>query len=364
MLRRLTVLSLAFAAPVFAQKSGATDSAKVISAPVHGGLRVTAPTDAKRILGALAADSMEGRATGTAGAHRAARYIASEMQRIGLQSLGDSGFFQKIPVAMTPPASGRSRPRLLSSFADLDTVPQDRRRTEVNVLGVIRGSDPVLRDEIVLIDGHYDHLGIVKPAVAGGDSIANGADDDASGITAVLEIARQMKEGPRPKRTVVFAAMVGEEVGLVGTNWYINHPAFPLEKMVANLEIEMIDRPDSLAYGAGNAWLTGFERSNMGELFQAAGLKVFPDARPSQNFFSRSDNIGFARRGIVAHTLSSFDLHKDYHHVDDEVGKADFAHMATVINTAARAVRLLADGPRPEWKAGGQPVAGGRRGGN
>jgi hypothetical protein len=361
--RRFVALSLLVAAPLVAQKPVGADTARVESVHLPS-QHPTTPLDAKRILSALAADSMEGRAIGTRGAYRAARYIASEMKRIGLASLGDSGYFQKLPVVMTVGTGGRAgRARLLPGFADLDTVPRERRRTEVNVLGVIRGSDPVLKEEVVLVDGHYDHLGIRTPAVAGGDSIFNGADDDASGITAVLEIARQIKEGKPPRRTIVFAAMTGEESGLVGTNWYIDHPAIPLDKMVANLEIEMIDRPDSLSFGSGKAWLTGFERSTMGEIFQAAGLQVFPDMRPEQRFFTRSDNIGFARRGIVAHTLSTFDLHADYHHADDDLSKADFAHMAGVINTAARAVRLLADGPKPAWKPGGQPVqAGGGRG--
>src|SRR6185436_8753902 len=170
-------------------------------------------------------------------------------------------------------------------------------------------------------------------------------------------IARQIKQGPPPKRTIVFAAMIGEEVGLVGTNWYLNHPAVPLEKTVANLEIEMIGRPDSLAFGEGRLWLTGFERSNMGEMFQSHGLLVYPDARPSQNFFSRSDNIGFARRGVVAHTLSSFNLHTDYHRASDDVGVTNFEHMARAINTAAEAVRLLANGAKPVWHEGGQPQA-------
>jgi hypothetical protein len=128
----------------------------------------------------------------------------------------------------------------------------------------------------------------------------------------------------------------------------------------------MIGRPDSLVGGLGRAWLTGYERSTMGATLRASGLPIYPDARPEQNFFSRSDNIGFARRGIVAHTLSSFNLHTDYHRPSDEVGATNFDHMAQLINTAAAAVRLLADGKKPEWHEGGQPPmpAGRGRGGN
>jgi Zn-dependent M28 family amino/carboxypeptidase len=187
------------------------------------------------------------------------------------------------------------------------------------------------------------------------DSVFNGADDDASGVIAVMEIARRLAAGPRPKRTIIFMATTGEEVGLLGTRWYMQHPVVPNEALVANLEIEMIGRPDSLSGGKGRAWLTGFERSTMGEMFAANGLPIVPDKRPAQGFFERSDNIAFARMGIPAHTISSFNLHEDYHQVTDEVRAVDFEHMATVIDAATKAVGLLANGLAPVWKAGGKP---------
>jgi hypothetical protein len=224
-----------------------------------------------------------------------------------------------------------------------------------NVVGVIEGTDPALKNEHILIDAHYDHLGIGLPAPGTTDSIFNGADDDASGTTAVIELARIMRTGPAPKRTLVFAATTGEEVGLVGTNYYIAHPARPLSTMVANLEIEMIDRPDALAGGSGKAWLTGYERSTMGDTLAARGVPIVADARPDQQFFQRSDNIAFARMGIPAHTLSTFDLHADYHRANDEVNLANFDHMAGVINAATTAVRLLSDGFKPVWYPGCKP---------
>src|SRR5207244_525220 len=120
---------------------------------------------------------------------------------------------------------------------------------------------------------------------------------------------------------------------------------------------EMIDRPDSLAGGPGKAWLTGYERSTMGDFLAARGIPLVADPRPTQEFFQRSDNYALALRGIVAHTVSSFNLHHDYHQPSDEVSKADPVHLAEVIDAIARAVRLLADGPKPEWKSGGKPVA-------
>ncbi len=122
------------------------------------------------------------------------------------------------------------------------------------------------------------------------------------------------------------------------------------------MEIEMIGRPDSLAGGAGRGWLTGFERSTMGEMFARAGLPIVADRRLDQQFFMRSDNIAYARAGIVAHTLSSYNMHSDYHTPRDEVSRVDFAHMTQLVGVAVRAARLLADSPtEPEWKPGGKP---------
>jgi len=321
--------------------------------------RPTSAADVKRLLYPLADDSMAGRMTGSPGEAMAARFIAAEMQRIGLKPLGDSGYFQRVAVAAMPLAapsrSGRTeRIVLLKSLADLDTIPAERRRPSVNVLGVLEGSDPVLKNEIVLIDAHFDHIG--TGLAIGGDSIYNGADDDASGVTAVLEIARQLSTGLAPRRTVLFVATTGEEVGMFGTRWFIDHPPIPLSQFVGNMEIEMIGRPDSLAGGPGKAWLTGFERSNMGEQLAAAGIPIVADRRPDQHFFERSDNIAFARRGIVAHTLSSYNMHTDYHQPTDDVSRIDIDHMVAVVNAAAQATRLLADGPKPEWKPGGAPI--------
>jgi hypothetical protein len=251
----------------------------------------------------------------------------------------------------------RTRPTLYPSFGALDTVPRERRRTAVNVVGLLRGSDPVLRDSVVLVDAHYDHLGI--GTAVDGDSIYNGADDDASGVVAVLEAARAMAAGPAPRRTVLFVATTGEEVGLLGTRWFIAHPVVPLSRVTANLEIEMIGRPDSLAGGAGRAWLTGYERSTMGATFAAAGLPIVADRRPDQQFFTRSDNIAFAQMGIPAHTLSSYNMHADYHRPGDDVSRVDFPHMTSVVRAAAAATRLLADGPAPRWNPGGRPAAPG-----
>jgi hypothetical protein len=332
-------------------RATAPGPATAVSARVPAGAPITEAA-VRRQLGALAHDSMQGRRTATAGERAAARFIAAEMQAIGLAPAGDSGYIQRVGLTALIGQNGAVRLRLgLPDSAG--RLPSGEPRTAWNVLGVIRGTDSELADEVVIVGAHFDHVGI-GPAVDG-DSIYNGADDDASGVVATLGIAGALREGPPPKRTIVFAAFTGEEVGLLGTRWYIARPPFPIDRTVANLQIEMIGRPDSLAGGPGRGWLTGYERSTMGDLLKASGSPIVPDPRPAQNFFLRSDNIAFARLGIPAHTLSSFGLHEDYHRPADEVERVDFAHMTAVIRAAAEMVRQLADGPRPEWHPGGRP---------
>ncbi len=312
--------------------------------------------DVARDLATLAADSMEGRLTGSVGSWRATRWLATQFAAAGLKPAGDSGFVQRVPLASAAGAPGaRVRPQLLASWGAYDSVPVERRLPGANVIGYIEGSDPALKHEYVLMTAHYDHIGISK--AVNGDSINNGADDDAAGTIAVLHVARLLANGTvKPKRTIVFAAMTGEEVGLLGTRWFIDHPVRPLSQLVANLEVEMIGRPDSLAGGPGRAWLTGYERSTLGDQLRDGGIPIVPDRRPAQRFFERSDNIAFARMGIPAHTLSSFNLHADYHTIRDEAQYADPAHMARVIEAAAQAMLILANGPKPAWHPNGQPA--------
>lgn len=321
------------------------------------------PKSVQRGIDVLAGDAMEGRRAGSPGSTRAAAWLAAQFKSVGLLPGGDSGsYMQYIPIGLsTTPnipggrGGGGVRPRRLASWAAYDSLPADQRVRGSNVVGIIKGSDPVLADEVVLVTAHYDHLG-TGPAV-NGDSIFNGADDDASGCISLIEMARALRNGPRPKRTIIFMAITGEEVGGIGTSWYLAHPVRPLANTVVDLNMEMIARPDSLVGGFGKAWLTGYERSTMGDLLSANAMALVPDMRPGQNFFGRSDNIGFARAGIPAHTISSFNLHADYHRVSDNPNTVDAAHMASVISATARALRFLADGPRPAWHPGGQPAA-------
>ncbi len=312
----------------------------------------------ERLLTALADDSMEGRRTLTPGEVRAATFIAGEFEVLGLQPMGgDSGYYQWVPLVQVRRRNGTIGYGY-PAHGVLDTIAKDKIRYGRNIVARLEGSDPVLKNEVILVDAHYDHLGIGHPV--NGDSIYNGADDDASGVVTVLQVARAMTAGPRPKRTILFATFTGEEMGLLGARWFVDHPTVPLARIVANLEIEMIGRPDPLAGGPGKAWLTGYERSTMGDLLAAHGIPIVKDPRPDQQFFQRSDNYALATRGVVAHTLSSFNLHNDYHAPTDDVSRVDFDHMTAVIRATAEAVGLLVNGPTPAWHPGGRPETGPR----
>ncbi len=222
-----------------------------------------------------------------------------------------------------------------------------------NVLARIPGSDPQLSSEAILLSAHLDHVGEGKPV--NGDSIYNGADDDASGVAAVLELARALGTGPKPRRTVLFAFFGSEESGGFGSRYFREHPPVPLAHVVANLQFEMIGRPDAKV-PPRTLWLTGYERSDLGEQLAANGARLVADPHPDQDFFQRSDNYVLAKEGVVAHTVSSYGLHPQYHQPDDEIEFIDFAHMADAITSMIAPVRWLANFDfKPAWKPGMKP---------
>ncbi len=314
------------------------------------------------LLTTLAADSMEGRRTGTAGAHRAAEFLAAELERYGIEPAGDNGtYVQTVPMARITEetASGpRERFTLEIDYESWEALPAESIiTTESNIIGIIRGSDPELANQAIVLGAHYDHLGIGSPILDSEDvpdSIYNGADDNGSGTAAVLEIARELIQGRTPLRTIVFLLSTGEEFGLLGTRYYIANPVIPLHQTVADLQIEMIGRVDDAAGGLGKAWLTGYERTTLWDQLAASKSHIVPDPRPDEDFFFRSDNVAFAVLGIPAHTMSSFGLHPDYHQPSDELDLIDFEHMSAVVDAAVELVRILADGPITDWKEGGR----------
>jgi Peptidase family M28 len=292
----------------------------------------------------LASDELHGRGSATRDEHLAALFAASQFEALGLEPGGDNGtFLQKSALPNPMPT------RLQQRISKYEDTP---RKETWNAIGILRGT--TLPNEVVLLTAHLDHLGI-GPAV-NGDTIYNGADDDASGTTAVLALARLLSTGQRPHRTIVFALFGSEEIGGFGNRAFLQHPPVPLTSIVANLEFEMIGRPDA-AVPAGTLWLTGFDRSNLGPELARHGAHLVNDPHPKEQFFQRSDNYALARQGIIAHTVSSFGLHTDYHQPSDEIRTIDFTHMAKAIASMVEPVRWLSDTKwKPEWNPGKNPA--------
>jgi Zn-dependent M28 family amino/carboxypeptidase len=206
-----------------------------------------------------------------------------------------------------------------------------------------------------MLSAHLDHLG-VNEAAPGDDKIFNGADDDGSGTVAVIELARALSSGRRPRRTIYFVCFGSEERRGLGSRHFIDNPPVPLTQIVADLQFEMLGRPDAKV-PAGTLWLTGFERSNLGPELARHGAALVADPHPDQRFFQRSDNFPLALRGVIAHTVSSFGLHTDYHRASDEVSKIDFQFMTRSINSLVKPIQWLANSSfRPAWVPGQAPT--------
>lgn len=274
----------------------------------------------KKHLYTLASDEMEGRKSGTAGIEKAAKYIESEYQRIGLSNFEG-----------------------LDSYRQTFTFTYRRNNKEVtsaNIIGVLEGKSK--KDEYVIISAHYDHLGVREK---GADKIFNGANDDASGVTGVLALAEYFKKVGN-ERTIVFAAFTAEEMGLIGSTHF--GKGIAADKFVAGINLEMIGK--SPTSGPNTAWLTGFERSDFGKIVQknleGSGYQLFPDPYKKFNLFFRSDNASLARLGVPSHTFSTtaIDKDKDYHKVSDEAETLNMTVITQTIQAVAKGTKSIIDG--------------------
>ena len=211
-----------------------------------------------------------------------------------------------------------------------------------NVVGVIPGKS--LKDEYVIFSGHYDHLGIGKPV--NNDSIFNGANDDAAGTTAVITLAKYFKALHNNERTLIFVAFTAEEVGGYGSQYFSKQ--FDPEKVKAMFNIEMIGTESK--WGKGSAYITGFEKTNMGNILQqnlqGSSFQFYADPYTDQHLFYRSDNATLARQGVPAHTISTskMDNEPNYHKVSDEIGTLDMNNMAEIIKAIAISSRSIISG--------------------
>jgi len=211
----------------------------------------------------------------------------------------------------------------------------------VDVVGVLPGRRS---GETVLIAAHYDHLGVIAPV--GGDSIANGANDDASGTTAVIRLADYFASRGTPERTLIFAAFAAEEMGGFGSQ-YLSGRLDP-DSIVAMVNLEMVGTVSK--FGPHAFWITGYDRSDLGPMvaseLKGTGYSAYPDPYPEENLFFRSDNARFARQGVPAHSFSTdpIDVDSVYHTVEDEVERLDLGHLADVIRGIAIGITGVVDG--------------------
>jgi hypothetical protein len=212
-----------------------------------------------------------------------------------------------------------------------------------NVVGMIPGKSK--KEEIVIFSAHYDHLGITTPN-ADGDSIYNGANDDAAGTTAVVLLARYFAAQKNNERTIVFAAFTGEEVGMFGSRHFSGQ--YDSSKVVAMFNIEMIGTESK--WGKNSAYMTGYDKTDLGKILEKnlAGtqFKFYPDPYTEQQLFYRSDNATLARQGVAAHTISTskMDSEKYYHTVDDEIGTLDMKNMTEIIKAIAVSAKTIISG--------------------
>jgi aminopeptidase YwaD len=233
----------------------------------------------------------------------------------------------------------------------LHTLPLTKPRETYNAIGYLEGTDP--SSGTILLTAHLDHLGVGKPV--NGDSIFNGANDDAAGTTAVLELAHALAAGPRLKRNVLFVCYGSEEIGELGSTYFGEHPPVPLKSLVANLEFEMIGAQDP-KMPKGVLLLTGWDRSNLGPTLKAHGALLGPDPYPEEHFFERSDNYALALKGVVAHTAAGWGTVPTYHQPDDDLAHLDLPFMTAAIQSLVGPMEWLADSSfKPEWNPGGRP---------
>jgi hypothetical protein len=385
--------------------------------------------EVQRIESILAADSMQGRATFTPSADKAAHFIAGEFAKIGLKPLDGSNRYKQVFTMVKPKlisatatfdsttldfkdfvvvtcvpdlkidatsgfkiahikqgADFRSSisqytkfkenfivfvdPSFASNFGRLQSLKrfifktdksivfvlgnfeptqfeitakhEINEQTAANVVGVLPGKNN--NKEQVIFSGHYDHLGIGRPQ--NGDSIYNGANDDASGVTAIISMAKYYKAAKSNQRTLIFAAFAAEEMGGFGSQYFSRQlePA----NVVAMFNMEMIGTESK--WGKNSAYITGFEKTDMGKILQknlkGSKFNFYPDPYTNQQLFYRSDNATLARLGVPAHTISTskMDNEPNYHKASDEIGTLDLANMTEIIKSVITSAKTIVSG--------------------
>ncbi len=296
----------------------------------------------------LADDRLGGRLTGTPGADTAAAYLARRFQQAGLQP-SPLGWLQPFTVQADAPAAQNTNLAGATGY---------------NVIAVLPGSDPVLRVQSVIVGAHYDHLGLGGFSALDPDSIGlvhNGADDNASGAAALLHVARRLRGDP-PARTVVFIAFGGEELGLLGSSFYVRNPVYPLTQAFAMVNMDMIGRLRNnrlIVFGAETA-------TELPALLDSLNWYAGFDLKASGDGYGPSDHASFYAAGLpVVHVFT--DLHEDYHRASDDIHRISQDGLLRVADFTATIVEALAnrtadltfvEAPRPSSGVGSSQSSG------
>jgi hypothetical protein len=228
-----------------------------------------------------------------------------------------------------------------------------------NVLGVLEGTDPVLKNEYVVLTAHFDHVGTGKKGgrVTESDTIFNGARDNAFGTTAILSAVKAFTQ-KRTKRSILFIAYTGEEIGLLGSKYYSEHPLLPLKQCVYSLDCDGAGYNDTT-----KVTIIGLDRTDAQPQIEAGakayGLTAINDPAPEQNLFDRSDNVSLAAKGIPApdfapgFTAFDAEINKFYHQVSDSPESVNYNYLLKFCQAYIYSARLISDRPTaPKWKAG------------
>ncbi len=290
----------------------------------------------KKSMEYLASDELEGRATGTDGIEKAAVYIENYFKENGINPYFDT-YRDNFEF------ENKRGKQVDSLFPIIKGY---------NIVGLIEGNDPNLKNEYVILGGHYDHIGNGKEV--NGDTIANGANDDASGTIVAMELGRYFSKTKSNKRSLLITLYAAEEMGLKGSG----HLAARIKSQGIDaytmINFEMVGVPR--AEGKSMAYMSGYNRSNfapkLNEYASEDVVGFFPKAKEFQLFF-RSDNFPFYKElNIPAHAISTFDFtnYDYYHHVDDEADKMDYDHMAAFINKMVPAFKGILNSPTKEVK--------------
>ena len=283
--------------------------------------------EVERIEKTLSSDDMRGRKLFTRDIDRATDFIANEFKKLGLENL--------------QPETGHAS-NDTSNYRQKFTIGSGHSPQLTNVVGVLPGK--TRKEEYVIFSAHYDHLGVGKPI--NGDSIYNGANDDASGVTALIMLAKYFKALGNNERTIVFAAFTGEEMGGLGSQYFSKQ--FDANKVIAMFNIEMIGTESK--WGKNSAYITGYEKTDMGRILQknleGTGFTFYADPYPAESLFYRSDNATLALLGVPAHTISTskMDSEPNYHKVSDQVETLDLDNMTMIVRSIALSSKTIVSG--------------------